>query len=91
MQQLCTAGFKKLSIFNARGTNLLASAAAEAAINVFFERVGSVSESIFRDGSHQVESSPWSVILVAGDDIGWARFETEAAVYAGDELLFFSS
>ena len=69
---------------------MLASAAAEAAVNMFFECVGSISESIFGDGSHQVESSSRSVVLVAGDDVSWTRLETEATVNTGDQLLFFS-
>ncbi len=42
-------------------------------------------------GAHQVESTAGPIIFIAGDRIGGARFETQAAMNAGEQLLFFTS
>jgi ribonuclease P protein component len=74
---------------NTSGADRLASSAAKAAINMDFERRRIRREFVFLNRTHQVDSSAWAIVLVAGEDIGGTGFEAEAAMHTGKELLLF--
>src|SRR4030095_9427698 len=59
-------------------------------IDMCAKRFRSVSQSTLSDSAHQVKASTWSIILIARDNICWTRFETQAAVNAGQKFLFFA-
>jgi len=74
---------------NTSGADRLAGSATKAAINMEFERKRICRESVFRNRTHQVDSSAWAIILVASEDIGGTGFEAETAMHTGKELMFF--
>jgi len=90
-KQLGARSFKELAILNSRGADLFAGAAAETTIDVPFKGIGSICESAFSDSAHKVKTPAWSIVLVAGNDVGGARLETEAAVNTCEQLLLFGS
>lgn len=53
-----------------------------------FERRRIRREFVFLNGAHQIDSSSWTIVLVAGEDIGGAGFKAETAVHTGKELMF---
>jgi hypothetical protein len=83
--------FQQLAILDAGGTNLLTRATTKTTIDVFAEGLGGIGQSIFRDGTHQIQPAAWSVVFVASYYIGWASLETEPAVNAGEKFLFLLS
>jgi hypothetical protein len=79
-----------LAILDARRTDLLAGAATETAIDVTFECSGVVFEPALSDRAHQVEAAARSIVLIASDDVGRARFQAQAAVNAGQQFVLFT-
>ena len=70
---------------------MLAGPAAETSIDVSFKCVRVVAEAPFTHGAHQIKTAAWSIVLISGDDVGRTGFKAEAAVNAGQQLLFFGS
>ena len=89
LKQFTARGFEQLSILDTGGAYLLTSATTQAAIDVAFESGRITGEPTFADGAHEVEPAAWSIIFVAGDYVGWASFETQAAVNAGEQFVVF--
>jgi ribonuclease P protein component len=81
--------FQQLSVLNTGGADRLASSAAKAAINMEFERRRIRREFVFLNRTHQVDSSAWAIVLVAGENIGGTGFQTETAMNTRKELMFF--
>jgi hypothetical protein len=63
--------FQQLAILDASRTNLLARATTKTTINVFTEGFGGAGESIFGDGTHQIQSAAWSVVFVTSNYVRW--------------------
>ena len=82
--------FQQLSILNSGRTRRFAGAAAEAAIDVFFERRRVDRKALLFHGPHQIDAPAWAVILVAGGDVSWTSFKTKTAMNAGENLFFFA-
>ena len=89
-KQLSATGFQQLPVLNTSGTYRLASPAAQAPIDMDFERRRICWEFVFLDRPHQVNPSAWAIILIASEDIGGTSFEAETAMHTGKELLFLS-
>ena len=89
-KQFAPSCFEELSILNPCRTHLFARSAAQAAIDVALKRSGSVWQSRFADGAHQVEPAARSIVFITSDDVGRASFQTQAAVNAGKKFLFFT-
>ncbi len=90
MQQYFATGLEQLAVFNTGRTNLFAGPATEAAVDMRAEGVGRIFQTAFSYRAHQVKPATGSVVFVTGDYVGWASFEAEAAMDAGEELLFFA-
>ena len=88
MQQLFPARLQQVPVLNSGRADLFARAATEATIDVRAKRVGSVLQSSFRNGAHQVQPPAWPIVLVAGDYIGRTGLETEAAMNAREQFFF---
>ena len=86
-----TTRLQQLPILDAGGTNLLACATPKTAIDVFAERCGSIGQSIFRHGPHQVQPAAWAIVFVAGNYICWTSLETKPTVDAGEKFLLLLS
>src|SRR5256714_4743321 len=82
-----TRGFEELAVLDARRTDALACAAAEAAFDVARERARLYGQSPLFDGAHQIDSAARAVVLVARVDVCRAGFEAQAAMDAREELL----
>jgi hypothetical protein len=52
LAQLCTTCFEQLTVFHARGTNLFAGTAAQAAIDMLTKSFRGVRESAFANRAH---------------------------------------
>ena len=50
---------------------------------------GGLCQAIFFDGAHQVDAATRTVVFIAGDYVRRAGFETQTAMHAGKDLLFF--
>jgi len=68
---------------------LFASAAAKAAIDMLAEGRGGIFQAPFGDRSHEIQTTTWSIILIAGDDVRGTGLQAESTVNAGEELLLF--
>jgi hypothetical protein len=44
-------------------------------------------ETPFTNCPHQVKTPAWSIVFIAGNDVGWTRFQTQPAVNASEQLL----
>jgi hypothetical protein len=78
-----------LSVLDTRWAHLLASPAAETAINMTLKGRRVAFEPAFTDSPHQIKTAARSVVFIAGNDVGGTSLETQPAVYAGEKLLFF--
>jgi len=78
-----------VAVLNTCGTDGLARATAQTTINVESERRRVLRQFTFLDGAHQVDSSPRAIVLVTGENVRRTRFEAKAAMYAGQQFLFF--
>ena len=90
LHDLGARGFQQLAIFNAGRTRGFTRAATQAAINMSFKRERSDRKPSFFHRAHQVDAPAGTVILVAGRYVSGTRFQTEAAMNAGEDLFFFS-
>ena len=90
VQQLFPTCLQQLPILHTCRTHLFARTTTETTIDVRAKRVRRVLETSLSDGAHEVEPAAWSIILVAGDHVRWARLEAQPTVNAGEKLLFLS-
>ena len=90
-KRLAARSLQQLSVLNARGTHLFTRAAPEAPVNVPFKRRGVVGESSFANSAHEIEPAAWTIVFIAGNDVGRTSFQAQPAVNAGEKFLLFSS
>jgi hypothetical protein len=88
-EEFAAGGFKQLAVLNARRAHLLASATTQTAIDVALKRSRVAPEPALADRAHQIEPAARSIVFVTGDYVSWARFETQPAMNAGEQLVFF--
>jgi hypothetical protein len=79
-----------LAILDSRWTDLFAGTTTKTTIDMTFECSRVAREPAFTDSAHQIKPAARSVIFVSGDYVGGTSFQTQAAVYAGEQFFFFS-
>jgi hypothetical protein len=90
LEKFSSRCFQELAILDSRWTDLLTGTTTQTTIDVSLECGRVAREPAFTDSAHQVEPAARSVVFIAGDYIGRTSFQTQAAVDAGEQFLFFS-
>ena len=83
--------FEQVSVFNSGGTRGFTRATSETPIDVCAKGVRRVWQAPFLNRSHEVDTTARTVILVRCHNVRRARFQAEAAMYAGENLFLFPS
>jgi hypothetical protein len=58
---------------------------------VFAESIRGIGQSLFRYGTHQVQSAAWPIVFVTGNYVSWTSLEAETAMDAGEKFLLLLS
>src|ERR1044072_1002455 len=90
LHDLETSCLQKLSVLNAGRASRFARATPETAVYVSLKRSRSARETTFFDRAHEVDASARPIVFVGGSDICGTRFETQPAMNAGENFLFFA-
>jgi hypothetical protein len=90
LEKFSSRCFQKLTILDSSWTDLFTGTATQTTIDVPLEGGRVAREPTFTDSAHQVKPAARSVVFIAGDYIGRTSFQTQAAVDAGEQFLFFS-
>ena len=79
-----------MPVLNACRTGRFARTTPETSVDVCFKSERIDREALFLHGTHQVNATARTVVLIAGDDVSRTGLETKTAVNAGQDFFFFS-
>ena len=79
-----------MPVFNARGTSGFAGTTPEATVDMSFKSHRINRKALFLHGTHQVNATARTIVLIARDDVGGTGLEAKPTMNAGEDFFFFA-